>query len=143
VLLGLLGRQVTAGREDEPPFRRISNPNQPAVNAIDPDNMDKLFSLNNMLDNTRLAAVNYYPETGHTMRGAFKNYWEQNGGLFIYGFPISEEFEEANPSNGKVYVVQYFERNRFEYHPEFAVTKSEVLLGLLGNQLMVAKGWLQ
>lgn len=31
--------------------------------------------------------------------------------------------------------MQYFERNRFEYHPENAGTQYEVLLGLLGNQL--------
>jgi hypothetical protein len=30
--------------------------------------------------------------------------------------------------------VQYFERNRFEWHPEFAGTKYEVLLGLLGYE---------
>lgn len=116
VLLGLLGRQVTAGRENEPPFQRVSNPNKPGVN--------------------------YYEQTGHTLGGAFKNYWEKNGGLFIYGYPISEEFQEVNPADGKTYTVQYFERNRFEFHPEFAGTKYEVLMGLLGNQIMAAKGWL-
>jgi spore germination protein YaaH len=116
VLLGLLGRQVTQGRENEPAFQRVSNPNQ--------------------------SGVNYYNETGHTLRGAFKTYWEQNGGLFIYGYPITEQFEEKNPADGKTYIVQYFERNRFEYHPENAGTKYEVLLGLLGNQIMTAKGWL-
>src|SRR5262249_29825445 len=30
--------------------------------------------------------------------------------------------------------VQYFERNRFEYHPENKGTQYEVLLGLLGTQ---------
>ena len=33
------------------------------------------------------------------------------------------------------YSVQYFERNRFEYHPEFAGTPNEVLLGLLGSEV--------
>ncbi len=116
VLLGLLGRQVTQGREKEVPFVSVANPNQPAVN--------------------------FYPEVGHTLRGAFKAYWEKNGGLSLYGFPISEEFQEVNPSDGKTYVVQYFERNRFEFHPENAGTKYEVLMGLLGNQIMGAKGWL-
>jgi glucose/arabinose dehydrogenase len=48
---------------------------------------------------------------------------------------LSEEFEEKNPTDGKTYIVQYFERNRFEYHPENKGTPYEVLLGLLGTQL--------
>jgi hypothetical protein len=54
----------------------------------------------------------------------------------VYGFPISEAFVEVNPADGQSYVVQYFERNRFEYHPELAGTEHEVLLGLLGNQVL-------
>jgi hypothetical protein len=38
-------------------------------------------------------------------------------------------------------VVQYFERARFEWHPDNIGTPYEVLLGLLGNQLLVEKGW--
>jgi hypothetical protein len=30
--------------------------------------------------------------------------------------------------------VQYFERNRLEYHPENAGSKFEMLLGLLGSE---------
>ncbi|CCF84518.1 hypothetical protein NITHO_3510023 [Nitrolancea hollandica Lb] len=37
--------------------------------------------------------------------------------------------------------MQYFERARFEYHPEFKGTEHEVLLGLLGNQVLNAPGW--
>jgi subtilisin family serine protease len=74
----------------------------------------------------------YFPQTGHTLANAFLRYWQQHGGLEIFGFPISEEFTEVSPIDGKPYVVQYFERNRFEYHPENAGTEHEVLLGLLG-----------
>jgi hypothetical protein len=35
--------------------------------------------------------------------------------------------------------VQYFERNRFEHHPEFAGTPDEVQLGLLGSRLYSEK----
>jgi hypothetical protein len=84
----------------------------------------------------------YFPETGHNLRNSFKAYWEQYGGLAIYGYPTSEEFEEVNPDDGKTYVVQYFERARFEFHPENRGTKFEVLLGLLGNALLRQKGWL-
>jgi hypothetical protein len=83
----------------------------------------------------------YFPQTGHNLRNSFQTYWEQHGGLAIYGYPISEEFEERSPTDGKTYVVQYFERNRFEWHPENKGTPYEVLLGLLGNTLLEAKGW--
>jgi hypothetical protein len=74
----------------------------------------------------------YFQPVGHTLKGPFLRYWQQNGGLAIFGFPISEEFQEVSETDGKTYTVQYFERNRFEYHPEFAGTPNEVLMGLLG-----------
>jgi LPXTG-site transpeptidase (sortase) family protein len=73
-----------------------------------------------------------FTETNHTLRGAFYNYWVANGGLAVFGFPKTEQFVEVNQADGKPYTVQYFERNRFEYHPENAGTRYEVLLGLLG-----------
>ena len=71
------------------------------------------------------APCTYFAVTGHTMSGAFAAYWNANGGLAIFGYPISEVFSE----NGMQ--VQYFERARFEWHPEFAGTKYEVELGRL------------
>ena len=68
----------------------------------------------------------YFPQTGHSLSGLFLRYWNSHGGLALFGYPISEVFTE----NG--YSVQYFERNRFEYHPEHAGTAYEVQLGLLG-----------
>ncbi len=68
-----------------------------------------------------------FPETGHTISGKFLNYWKANGGLAIFGYPISDEYTE----NGRT--VQYFERQRFELHPENAGTPYEVQLGLLGD----------
>jgi hypothetical protein len=85
----------------------------------------------------------YFEQTGHNLAAGFKIYWEAHGGLSIYGYPISEEFDEMNPEDGKTYTVQYFERNRFEYHPENKGTPYEVLLGLLGNNLLKNKGWLK
>jgi len=80
----------------------------------------------------------YFAETGHTLGNTFLRYWQGNGGLAIFGFPISEEVTEISKIDNKPYTVQYFERNRFESHPENAGTNYEVLLGLLGND--VTKG---
>jgi hypothetical protein len=60
----------------------------------------------------------YFTETSHTLSGRFRRFWEKRGGLATFGFPISEPFEEASPTDGQVRITQYFERARFEYHPE-------------------------
>ncbi|HEU5424190.1 MAG TPA: S8 family serine peptidase, partial [Nitrolancea sp.] len=77
----------------------------------------------------------YFPETGHTLSGGFLAYWQAHGGLAVFGYPISEEFDEQNPDTGQFDTVQYFERNRFEYHPELAGTPYAVSLGRLGSEL--------
>ena len=77
----------------------------------------------------------YFPETGFTVPAVFMKYWNSKGSLPVFGFPISEAKSEKSLTDGKEYLVQYFERNRFEYHPEFKDTPNEVLLGLLGVEL--------
>jgi subtilisin family serine protease len=85
----------------------------------------------------------YFAESGHTLGGPFLQYWRANGGLSLFGYPISEEFTETSPADGKPYTVQYFERNRFELHPENKGTPFEVLLGLLGRDLTAGKTFSQ
>lgn len=77
----------------------------------------------------------YFPETGHAVRGRFLRFWLENGGVKIFGYPISEEVREVLPSDGQIHVVQYFERARMEYHPQHKGTENEVMLGLLGRAL--------
>jgi len=77
----------------------------------------------------------YFPETNHSLAYGFRAYWEQRGGIAVFGLPISEEFRELNPADGKTYDVQYFERAKFERHPEFVGTPNEIQLGFLGIQL--------
>ncbi len=77
----------------------------------------------------------YCDVTGHNVGPAFTAYWQNNGGLPRFGYPLTELFEETSDVDGVTRLVQYFERARFEYHPEYAGTKDEVLLGLLGVEL--------
>jgi|GEM_PF-3175237 len=105
VLLGLLGNMLAQGRENEPPFKRAAE-----------------------------TSPNYFPQTGHNLTPPLLGYWTNNGGLPVFGYPISEAFNEKSPTDGKTYLVQYFERNRLEYHPENKDPKYQVLLGLLGVQ---------
>jgi Stage II sporulation protein len=69
----------------------------------------------------------FFPQTGHSVSFGFKHFFDTRGGLDIYGYPTTEEIKE----NG--WTVQYFQRARLEYHPEFAGTRYEVELGLLGD----------
>jgi spore germination protein len=84
----------------------------------------------------------YFPETGHSLSHGFKAFWERSGGLPIFGYPLTEEFSEINPDLGKPFTVQYFERQRFEYHPELAGTPYEVQLGRLGVEDAKRRGLL-
>lgn len=80
--------------------------------------------------------VRYFPETGHTLAGAFRWYWEQHGGMRIFGYPLSEPYYESNGL-----LVQYFERARMEHHPENAGTFYEVLVSDLGRQAARTSGY--
>jgi hypothetical protein len=71
-----------------------------------------------------------FPETGYKTSGAFLDYWRQYGGLAQFGFPITPELKDEGDGR----TVQYFERARFEMHPEYAGTPYEVLLTLLGRE---------
>lgn len=84
-------------------------------------------------------------QTNHSLRGTFLRYWLGNGGLPVFGYPLTEQFQLTYTS-GKVYTVQYFERNRFESHPENTDPRYQVLLGRLGaetlnNNINEVKTW--
>jgi hypothetical protein len=78
----------------------------------------ELTASRNFPDATPDMGTQYFPETKHTLSGKFLKFWLKRGGLPIFGFPISEPFDEVSPSDGQMRTTQYFERARFEYHPE-------------------------
>ncbi len=82
----------------------------------------------------------YFAETGHALSFGFKTFWEHNGGLPVFGYPLSEEFDERNVDLQRAFATQYLERERFEYHPEQQGTPYTVLLGRLGDELLAASG---
>jgi hypothetical protein len=84
---------------------------------------------------TSTPSSSFFSETGHSLSNGFRAFWESHGGLTVFGYPITEEITEGGRT------VQYFERARFEYHPENAGTQYSVLLTLLGRQLLVERGW--
>ncbi len=68
----------------------------------------------------------FFAETGHSLGGAFRSFWDARGGIAVFGLPITEEIVE----NGRT--VQWFERARFEFHPE-APPDQQVQLGQIGR----------
>jgi hypothetical protein len=84
------------------------------------------------LNQLPLVPTVFFPQTGHHLsnRAGFLDFWRTNGQVLIFGYPTSEEIIE----NGRV--VQYFERARFEYHPELTGRTGEVQLGLLGREFL-------
>ena len=82
-----------------------------------------------------IAGQRFFPETGHNLGGRFLDYWEANGGLAQFGLPISGEIG-AELAYQQIFMVQYFERARFEYHPENADPQYQILLGQFGRQIV-------
>jgi hypothetical protein len=80
------------------------------------------------------AGSQFFPATGHTVSGPFLAYWQANGGLAIFGNPIGEAQTERETFRSRNALIQWFERARFELHPERAGTPYEVELSLLGSQ---------
>jgi hypothetical protein len=74
-----------------------------------------------------------FPETNQCIAGSIRTYWEKNGGLPIFGFPISDQHQET--VEGRTIQVQWFERDRLEIQADGTVTT-----GRLGVQLLEMQG---
>ena len=93
------------------------------------------------------SSPHYFAETGHAIAAQFWGFWSRNGlefdgnkkaksaaeSLALFGFPVSEAQMEQG-SDGQMYLTQWFERARFEFHPENQAPY-DVLLGRLGSAL--------
>ncbi|GAA5526517.1 hypothetical protein [Herpetosiphon gulosus] len=80
------------------------------------------------------------PGITNCLDDTFLTYWRSNGGLPVFGYPITAAANEVNPDTQQNYLTQWLERNRFELHPENAGTPYEVLLGLLGKERLSQLG---
>lgn len=87
-----------------------------------------------------------FPETGHAVCDAFLAAWQASGlnldgnaagsdaeSLALFGLPLSS-LRAERLSDGRLHVVQWFERARFELHPDLPPPYN-VLFGLLGNEM--------
>jgi hypothetical protein len=83
-------------------------------------------------DSAAMPGCRFFRETQFNLCEPFLSYWQRNGGLARFGYPITRQRQEN--IEGRAYTVQYFERRRMEYHPENAAPYN-VLLGLLGREV--------
>ncbi len=74
----------------------------------------------------------FVPETGHTLRGYFLDYWRANGGQAVYGDPISEPFASADGLYS-----QAFEKGVFQFRLDLVWTEDpSVTLMNLGDHTL-------
>jgi hypothetical protein len=70
-----------------------------------------------------------FTETGFCISGVIRTYWERNGGLEVFGYPIGPQ--EEGQAEGWTGQMQWFQRDRLEDHGA-----QGVLAGRLGARSM-------
>lgn len=73
----------------------------------------------------------FFSQTGHSLTGALDQFWQANGGLFVFGYPLTQPF--VDPSSGLT--KQVFERAVMQQ-----ATGSPVSLEPLGELAATAGG---
>lgn len=84
----------------------------------------------------RTSAQRHFPETGHTVRFAFLQFFEAHGGVKTFGLPISGMLPA---DDDWLHAVQYFERAVFRYDPAQAGTPGQVQLAPLGRAFLALR----
>jgi hypothetical protein len=84
-----------------------------------------------------LAAERNFPETNQIVGGRLLDFWSGNGGLPVFGLPISDQRSERTDVGR--FDVQHFERGQLELHPE-QQAPYDVLLGRLGDDQLRRQG---
>ena len=67
----------------------------------------------------------------------FSDFWQRNGGLAVFGYPVEAAKQEQTPEG--TFLVQYFERQRFELHPDNPAPY-QVLLGRVNDEVLAREG---
>lgn len=73
-----------------------------------------------------------FAETGYCISGPIRGYWDANGGLPIFGYPITDQHQET--VEGRTLQVQWFERDRLEIQADGSVTAGRLGVELLEKQ---------
>jgi hypothetical protein len=79
------------------------------------------------------------PEVAACFRDPFSDYWEANGGLPVFGYPLGNAQNERNPDLNVDLLTQWTERNRLEVHPQNQ-PPFNILLGRMGAERLAQIG---
>lgn len=79
----------------------------------------------------------YFAETGFSLTEPFLSFWQNNGAVDAFGFPISAPAWEY--VGAQMLRVQYFERARLEYQPSTDASMA-IQVGALGRDLALLRG---
>jgi hypothetical protein len=77
------------------------------------------------------------PSITDCLSGRFLQFWQQHGGLPIFGYPISPVMDQQTPDG--TFSTQYLERNSFESHPDQS-PPYDIMLGRLGVERLQQEG---
>ncbi len=93
MLVGGVGSSASPSQQTPPPATpQTPQPTKPIL-------------LTDALPDPKQAGVMWFSSTGHTLRGAFLDYWNKYGGLAQFGYPLTEEFFEPVGSDNRLYQV--------------------------------------
>lgn len=112
------------------------HPDQPAGTQVEGGLLGRELVANRLRESAFVPVAGgpgFFPATGHTLQHGFADFWRDRGALPLFGYPLSEEFRERSTVDGRAYTVQYFERARFEWRPDYPAGQ-QVALGLLGAE---------
>ncbi len=90
-----------------------------------------LFVLALLLPPADPSAERCFTQTGFCIAGPIRAYWERNGGLAVFGYPIGPQ--QADTIETWIGPVQWFERDRLEDHANQGLG---VLAGRLGAETL-------
>jgi sortase (surface protein transpeptidase) len=75
-----------------------------------------------------------FSETGYCIDGRVRDFWLANGGLAVFGLPLTPV--QVEHIEGQPRTVQWFERSRIELHPELPAPY-DLQLGRVGAEAQV------
>lgn len=78
-----------------------------------------------------------FSESPFCISGRFATYWQEHGGLAVFGLPIADQ--TTSTLAGTPVLVQWFERARFEAQPQ-REAPFDVQLGRLGDESLLRLG---
>jgi endonuclease YncB( thermonuclease family) len=86
---------------------------------------------------TSQAATRCFAETGQCIDGQIQTFWQNQGAISLFGFPIAAS--TTTTVGGHTVVAQLFERQRIEYHAN-NLAPYDMLLGRVGADTLTAQG---